>query len=194
MPSPSDAAGLRQVVVNLSNSVKFTAAGEHVRVGVTCKDQAAVLVVSDNGIGIHPDLLRYVFQPFRQGESNTTTGLGLGLGIVKNLVELHGGRVAAESRGVGTASLSEIGSSDRALCSRGGFSRLADLPIARCLSEWCIAANLPAEVTTRLGRSSAAHSAETHWPPNGHLRCTIKDLSNGLECAPARRFRLDVNG
>jgi signal transduction histidine kinase len=58
----------------------------------------------DNGIGIHPDFLPHVFQPFRQGESNPTTGLGLGLGIVKNLVELHGGSVAAESPGVGCGS------------------------------------------------------------------------------------------
>jgi signal transduction histidine kinase len=62
------------------------------------------LVVSDNGIGIHPDFLPHVFQPFRQDESNASTGLGLGLGIVKNLVELHGGTVAAESAGVGRGS------------------------------------------------------------------------------------------
>jgi signal transduction histidine kinase len=100
-----DAARLRQVVVNLlSNAVKFTAAGGRVRVSVTCSDTSAVLVVSDNGIGIHPDFLPHVFQPFRQGESNATTGLGLGLGIVKNLVELHGGTVAAESAGVGSGS------------------------------------------------------------------------------------------
>ena len=64
-------------------------------------DGSAVLVVSDNGIGIHPDFLPHVFEPFRQGESNATTGLGLGLAIVKNLVELHGGTVTAESAGVG---------------------------------------------------------------------------------------------
>ena len=63
-----------------------------------------MLVVSDNGIGIHPDFLPHVFQPFRQGEPNATTGLGLGLGIVKNLVERHGGTVAAESAGVGCGS------------------------------------------------------------------------------------------
>jgi signal transduction histidine kinase len=100
-----DAARLRQVVVNLlSNAAKFTAAGGNVRVGVTCDGASAILVVSDNGIGIHPDFLPHVFQPFRQGESNTTTGLGLGLGIVKNLVELHGGTVVAESDGVGRGS------------------------------------------------------------------------------------------
>ncbi len=97
-----DAARLRQVVVNLlSNAVKFTATGGHVRVAVSRTDTSAVVTVSDTGIGIHPDFLPHVFQPFRQGESNTTTGLGLGLGIVKNLVELHGGTVTAESAGVG---------------------------------------------------------------------------------------------
>jgi signal transduction histidine kinase len=100
-----DAARLRQVVVNLlSNAVKFTAAGGQVRVSVTCSDTSVILVVRDNGIGIHPDFLPHVFQRFRQGESNATTGLGLGLGIVKNLVELHGGTVAAESAGLGRGS------------------------------------------------------------------------------------------
>ena len=92
-----DAARLRQVVVNLlSNSVKFTAAGGRVRVALTCQNQSAVLVVGDNAIGIHPDSLPRVFQAFRQNESNASTGLGLGVGIVKTLVELHGGTVAAE--------------------------------------------------------------------------------------------------
>jgi signal transduction histidine kinase len=100
-----DAARLRQVVVNLlSNAVKFTAAGGHVRLAVTCDQGSAVVVVSDNGIGIHPDFLPHIFQPFRQGEPNATTGLGLGLGIVKNLIELHGGTVAAESAGIGCGS------------------------------------------------------------------------------------------
>jgi len=97
-----DAARLRQVVVNLlSNAVKFTSAGGHVRVAVTRRDTSAIVVVEDNGIGIHPDFLPHVFQPFRQAESHASGGLGLGLGIVKNLVELHGGSVTAESQGVG---------------------------------------------------------------------------------------------
>lgn len=97
-----DAARLRQVVVNLlSNAVKFTASGGHVRVTVTCDEASVVLTVSDSGIGIHPDFLPYIFQPFRQAEANATTGLGLGLAIVKNLIELHGGTIAADSDGVG---------------------------------------------------------------------------------------------
>jgi signal transduction histidine kinase len=104
-PIRGDAARLRQVVVNLlSNAVKFTAAGGRVCVGVSRTESSAAVIVTDNGIGIHPDFLPHVFQPFRQGESHATTGLGLGLGIVKNLVELHGGHVTAESAGVGGGS------------------------------------------------------------------------------------------
>ena len=97
-----DGARLRQVMVNLlSNAVKFTAAGGRVEVVVTCNATSVVATVSDNGIGIHPDFLPSVFQPFRQADSTGTIGLGLGLVIVKNLVELHGGTVVADSDGVG---------------------------------------------------------------------------------------------
>jgi signal transduction histidine kinase len=97
-----DAARLRQVTSNLlSNAVKFTASGGRVRVGVTCQDQSVVLVVTDTGIGIHPDFLPQVFEPFRQEEVSPATGLGLGLAIVKNLVEQHGGTIEAASEGIG---------------------------------------------------------------------------------------------
>jgi signal transduction histidine kinase len=96
-----DVARLRQVAMNLlSNAVRFTASGGQVEVSVTCNETAIALVVSDNGIGIHPDFLPHVFERFRQGRADTT-GLGLGLAIVKNLVELHGGTVVAASDGVG---------------------------------------------------------------------------------------------
>ena len=64
----------------------------------------STLVVSDTGIGIHPDFLPHVFEQFRQGDADATTGLGLGLAIVKNLVELHGGTVVAASDGIGRGS------------------------------------------------------------------------------------------
>ena len=65
----------------------------------------AIIVVSDSGVGISPDFLPHVFERFRQassGDSRTYTGLGLGLSIVQHLVQLHGGRVGAESEGGGT--------------------------------------------------------------------------------------------
>jgi signal transduction histidine kinase len=100
-----DVARLRQVVVNLlSNAVKFTGSGGMVRVSLGCTPTSAVVTVSDNGIGIHPDFLPHVFQPFRQAETSSAGGLGIGLGIVKNLVELHGGTVTAHSDGVGRGS------------------------------------------------------------------------------------------
>jgi len=66
-----------------------------------CQEAAAVLSVTDRGIGIDPDFLPHVFERFRQGNAESRTGLGLGLAIVKDLVELHGGTVIASSGGIG---------------------------------------------------------------------------------------------
>ncbi|MBA3712953.1 MAG: PAS domain S-box protein [Pyrinomonadaceae bacterium] len=95
---------LQQVVWNiLSNAVKFTPPGGRVDVRIE-RDAASVSVsVSDTGQGISPDFLPYIFDRFRQADSSTTRrhgGLGLGLAIVRHLVELHGGKVRAESAGV----------------------------------------------------------------------------------------------
>jgi PAS domain S-box-containing protein len=97
---------MQQVVWNiLSNAIKFTARGGAVDVRVDCRDGGdAEIVVSDTGIGISRELLPHVFERFRQGDASTTRsygGLGLGLAIVRHLVELHGGRVEAESEGLG---------------------------------------------------------------------------------------------
>ncbi|HEY9737317.1 MAG TPA: ATP-binding protein, partial [Trichocoleus sp.] len=100
-----DATRLQQVVWNLlSNAVKFTAAGGRVTVRLEHQTSHAQITVSDTGRGIAPDFLPYVFDYFRQASSATTRkfgGLGLGLAIVRHLVELHGGRVRAESAGEG---------------------------------------------------------------------------------------------
>ena len=96
---------LQQVVWNLvMNAVKFTPHGGRVDVVVHRVDGSAEVAVSDNGEGISPDLLPHVFDQFWQEDSSTTRahgGLGLGLTLVKRLVELHGGRVRAESAGKG---------------------------------------------------------------------------------------------
>jgi signal transduction histidine kinase len=96
---------LQQVIWNLlANAVKFTPKGGTVEIRLAQRDAHAEIVVADNGAGIAPDLLPYVFDRFRQGDSTTTRqhgGLGLGLAIVRHLVELHGGTVAAESAGSG---------------------------------------------------------------------------------------------
>jgi len=98
----ADQEKLRVVLDNLlSNAVKFTPAGGRVRVSVTPREDRQVeIVVADTGIGIPLEDLERIFHRFYQVESHLTRrqgGMGLGLSIVKGLVELHGGRVWAES-------------------------------------------------------------------------------------------------
>jgi PAS domain S-box-containing protein len=102
-----DGARLVQVVANLlDNAVKFTARGGHVSIDLAADAAAgqAVLTVRDTGIGIARDLLTVLFEPFAQaarGPARSQGGLGLGLSVVKGLVEMHGGRVEAASAGEG---------------------------------------------------------------------------------------------
>ena len=100
-----DTARLQQIVSNLlSNAVKFTSPGGAVHVRLTRAGDFAQLEVADTGQGISPAFLPWVFEPFRQADGSTTrvhSGLGLGLSIVKTLVEAHGGTVTAESGGEG---------------------------------------------------------------------------------------------
>ncbi len=95
---------LQQIIWNLlSNAVKFTPQGGRVEIRLTGTSADAEMTVTDTGAGIAPDFLPYVFERFRQGDSTTTRthgGLGLGLAIVRHLVELHGGTVEAESAGL----------------------------------------------------------------------------------------------
>jgi PAS domain S-box-containing protein len=99
-----DANRLRQVIWNLlTNAIKFTPAGGKVTVELENVLGTVSLVVTDTGKGIARDFLAHVFEPFRQGDASTTRahgGLGLGLAIVRHLVEAHGGTVAAFSDGV----------------------------------------------------------------------------------------------
>jgi signal transduction histidine kinase len=99
-----DAQRLQQVIWNLAwNAVKFTQPGGRVRVQMTTSTHEVTIAVSDTGVGISKAFLPYVFEWFRQGDAaaKTQPGLGLGLGIVRHLVQLHGGRVGAESDGEG---------------------------------------------------------------------------------------------
>ncbi|MEG3896420.1 MULTISPECIES: chemotaxis protein CheB [unclassified Microcoleus] len=104
-PVLGDAARLQQVVWNLlSNAIKFTPAGGRVEITLLAIDDLAQLRVSDTGKGIRREFLPYIFDRFHQGDSSTSKanqGLGLGLSIVRHLVELHGGTVQAESPGEG---------------------------------------------------------------------------------------------
>ncbi|MBC1221110.1 response regulator [Nostoc sp. UCD121] len=102
-PISGDAARLQQVVWNLlTNAIKFTPANGQVIVELRQLDRLAQIRVSDTGIGIQPEFLPHVFEYFQQEDSSTTRrfgGLGLGLAIVRQIVELHGGTVKAESLG-----------------------------------------------------------------------------------------------
>jgi PAS domain S-box-containing protein len=107
-PVMGDPRRLQQVVWNLlSNAVKFTPIGGGVRVAVAGEGAHALVTVNDTGSGISPAFMPYVFDRFRQGDQSTTRvhgGLGLGLSIVRHLVELHGGSVRAASEGEGLGS------------------------------------------------------------------------------------------
>jgi signal transduction histidine kinase len=96
---------LQQVVWNLlSNAVKFTDSGGEIHVQLKQSDAHAKIIVSDNGKGINSDFLPFVFDRFSQAEAHITRrhgGLGLGLAIVRHLVEMHGGAISVESPGEG---------------------------------------------------------------------------------------------
>ncbi|MEH2372412.1 AAA family ATPase [Nostoc sp.] len=100
-----DANRLQQVIWNiLSNAIKFTPTGGEVKIKLEQVDSQVQICVTDTGKGIAPEFLPYVFDYFRQADGATTRkfgGLGLGLAIVRHLVELHGGTVQAESLGEG---------------------------------------------------------------------------------------------
>jgi signal transduction histidine kinase len=107
-----DATRLEQVVSNLlDNALKYTPAGGQVAVTLGAEDHEAVLRVRDSGVGITPDMLPYVFDVFAQGHRSLDRpegGLGLGLPLVKRLVELHGGQVRVASPGSAQGSEFEV--------------------------------------------------------------------------------------
>jgi signal transduction histidine kinase/CheY-like chemotaxis protein len=103
-----DSSRLQQVVWNLlANAIKFTPSGGRIEVKVERAGRNLKLRVSDNGQGINPEFLPFIFERFRQADGTTTRqhgGLGLGLAIARHLVELHGGTIRAESAGEGQGS------------------------------------------------------------------------------------------
>ena len=131
-PILGDPDRLQQIVLNLlSNAIKFSSSGSRIDVGLTRSDGYVQIQVRDQGDGIPAELLPYVFDRFRQGNvpARRVSGLGIGLSIVSRLVELHGGRVSAESPGAGlgstfTVSLPVFASAEPA--NAGARGQLAD--------------------------------------------------------------------
>jgi PAS domain S-box-containing protein len=111
-PVLGDAERLQQVVWNLLfNAVKFTPKGGRVHVALERVNSHVEIAVADNGQGIRPETLPFIFERFRQGETGTARthgGLGLGLAIVKHIVEAHGGTIHAESAGEGKGAVFTI--------------------------------------------------------------------------------------
>jgi len=130
-----DSERLQQVMSNLlSNAIKFTPKGGNVQVRLERADSHVEMVVSDNGIGIEPVFLPHVFEPFQQetdGSMRRHSGLGLGLSIVRHIVELHGGEIQATSKGPGqgatfTIKLPLLGTSDTSGALRPRHPRVTD--------------------------------------------------------------------
>jgi signal transduction histidine kinase len=108
LPLEADRVRLEQVVINLlNNAAKFTGPGGRITLKAFREAAGAVIEVSDTGAGIAPELLPHIFELFTQGErelDRSEGGLGIGLTIVKRLVELHGGTVQVQSPGLGGGS------------------------------------------------------------------------------------------
>jgi signal transduction histidine kinase/ActR/RegA family two-component response regulator len=136
-----DPGRLHQVLENLlSNALKFTAPGGRITVGLARRGRSIEIEVADTGRGISADLLAHVFEPFTQSDDALTRGaggLGLGLAIAKELVELHGGTLVAASDGPGrgatlTATLPALPDRDTA-APPSGVARVRSLPRTRVL-------------------------------------------------------------
>ena len=116
-----DPTRLQQIIWNLlTNAIKFTPAGGLVTLIAARSGESLHITVTDTGEGIQPNLLPYIFEPFRQGEQTASRmhgGLGLGLSIVRHLVEAHGGKITASSPGRGKGATFKVVLPARAIVS-----------------------------------------------------------------------------
>ena len=146
-----DSSRLQQVFYNLlQNAVKFTPRGGRIRIAAGATDSQVIVWVTDNGVGIKREFLPHVFERFRQQDASITRthgGLGLGLGIVKHLVELHGGTVSAASDG-----------------ENRGATFTVKLPVSRA------AAHAQPEEPASDRPAAAAQNGNPHGPNAAHVR------------------------
>jgi signal transduction histidine kinase/CheY-like chemotaxis protein len=182
-PVLADAARVQQIIWNvLSNAIKFTPSEGHITLTLKQDGSAAEISINDSGVGIDPDLLPHVFERFRQGDASSHRGfggLGLGLAIVRQLMELHGGTVRGESTGTGCGSTftlrfpipaltpgrDQIGRFDGTSSLRGLRVLVAeDDPDSRELMVTLLSGN-GAEVTAvSSAREAVAHVRSSHSP------------------------------
>jgi signal transduction histidine kinase len=180
LPVVADPARLEQVVTNLlTNAGKYTPPSGRVRLAVGREGADVVIRVSDNGIGIRPEVMPRLFEWFMQSDrvpGRVSEGLGLGLALVKLLVELHGGTVSAASAGPGLGS---------------EFTIRLPLAPAEPPSRPASAADVPARPAARPLRvlvcddnEDAAESLATLLELQGHEVCVCHDGPAALSAAP----------
>ncbi|MFC3460056.1 PAS domain-containing hybrid sensor histidine kinase/response regulator [Massilia haematophila] len=172
-----DRKRLVQVIANLlNNAAKYTPDGGEIKVKAEARNTHVMVNVIDNGIGMQPDLIARVFDLFSQAEvtsDRTSGGLGLGLALVKNLVELHGGTVKAESKGLGfgskftvclphleeTAAIAPTGRSDQPLPAQ-------DRPLQLLVVD----DNVDAALTLAMLLEAAGHTVTVEHDPRSALK------------------------
>jgi PAS domain S-box-containing protein len=191
-PVAGDASRLQQVIWNLlSNAVKFTPKGGRILVRLERVNSSVKIIVSDSGSGINPDFLPFVFDRFRQADSSSSRqqgGLGLGLAIVRHLIEAHGGTVEAQSEGVNqgatfTVSLPVVAGLAKIIPPRAISSAKED-------ELWSIKLNLPSLDGLKLlivdDEADARELLQTMLLPCGGEIVTCSSAAEGLE-----RMRLE---
>ena len=184
LPANVDAVRIAQVIANLlSNAAKFTPAGGSATVSLESRDGTAVLTVADTGAGIEAAVMPRLFEPFVQAERTLNRaggGLGLGLALVRGLVELHGGEVTAHSAGSGQGATFVV-RLPLGRAGRGGRQRRARPPVAARRRRRVLVIDDDEDVTNafRLALQS-----------DGHDVAVAYDGVQGLETA--RAFKPDV--
>jgi PAS domain S-box-containing protein len=203
-----DPTRLVQCVVNLlSNSAKYTQPGGEVRIESQQEDAEAVITVTDNGAGITPELLPYVFDLFVQSArtlDRAQGGLGVGLSLVQRLVELHGGRVAASSPGSGRGATFQI----RLPLLRGDEPEVAETAVVRSAPRRILIVDDNADSADSLGMllELEGHEVELSYDARDALRrvqalkpdVVLLDIGlphvNGYEVARAMRSSEGLQG
>lgn len=170
---------LVQIIANLlGNAVKYTPPGGKITVQIVTSSQQVSIEVADTGIGMPADLIPHVFELFTQAErgpDRAQGGLGIGLALVKSLVELHGGRVACRSEGIGRGSRFSVSLPriQRPQASRDKWSRCHDYP----------ASERQLRILVVDDNANAARMLSLFLQSRGHAVLTEHSFQKGLEAA-----------